>query len=311
MLTQIYNDLQTCNKSVAGRLPLTKLLGLDRLIVDKPILGTKDKLAHALGWRESVMIRDRRKYEDLDWECPFCGFPVRLVLLDSTELIFEGHGDPGHGMMGIETTGDAAGPRQTWKYAYLVCQCPRNVCRRRIFVKVAYIKTDDGGIGPRTIVEAYPAANVSPNNFPDFIPRKIREDFAEASRCRNTKAFKGCVVMCRRVIQDIAKDKKIAGKTNKEQIKRMHVSGLITKAMFDSAHEIRHYGGFGAHPQDDGLDDITSAIAESLLVLTGQFLENIYVMTERNKELAKRRQQAKQAPSKNDTPPLKDDDIPF
>jgi uncharacterized protein DUF4145 len=100
--------------------------------------------------------------------------------------------------------------------------------------------------------------------------------------------------MCRRAIQDIAKNEHIEGDTNKEQIKNMRNSGLITKAMFDSAHEIRHYGGYGAHPQDDGLDDITPDIADSLLELTNQFLQNIYVMTGKNAELARRRQSVKQ-----------------
>ena len=96
--------------------------------------------------------------------------------------------------------------------------------------------------------------------------------------------------MCRRVVQGIAKDKEILGDTNKEQIKAMRSAGLIAEPMFDAAHEIRHYGGYGAHPQDDGLDDITPAIAESLLELTNQFLQNIYVMAGRNAELAQRRQ---------------------
>jgi hypothetical protein len=96
------------------------------------------------------------------------------------------------------------------------------------------------------------------------------------------------------VIQDIAKDKGLQGATNKEQIKLLLGSGLITKSMFDSAHEIRHYGGFGAHPQDDDLDDITPQIADSLLELTNQFLDNIYVMTAKNAELAKRRQRIAQ-----------------
>jgi hypothetical protein len=31
------------------------------------------------------MIHNRANFEDLDWECPYCGFTVRLVSLDSSE----------------------------------------------------------------------------------------------------------------------------------------------------------------------------------------------------------------------------------
>jgi len=102
--------------------------------------------------------------------------------------------------------------------------------------------------------------------------------------------------MCRRVIQDIAKEKKLDGDTNKEQIKQMFDSGLITKALFDAAHEVRHFGGFAAHPQDDGLDNITPDIAGEMLEIVNQFANNIYVMPAKNAAFSKLRQQAKQNP---------------
>ena len=81
----------------------------------------------------------------------------------------------------------------------------------------------------------------------------------------------------------------------------MFDGSLITRALFDAAHEIRHYGGYGAHPQDDNLDDITPEIAENISVLTYQFLDHIYVMPAKTKELAARRQAAKQPGKKNNS----------
>lgn len=213
--------------------------------------------------------------EFLDWDCPYCGRGVRLEMLDSAE--------------GSEQYPEVAGVQEegTLKCLYMICRCPREACRDKpIFV--VYDKRF------HRIEAAYPYTVASANSYPNSIPKKIREDFAEATRCRFSKACRACVVMCRRVIQDIAKDKHLGGSTNKEQIKLLLDSGLITKSMFDAAHEIRHYGGFGAHPQDDNLDDITPEIADSLLELTNQFLDNIYVMTAKNEELARRRQKVAQ-----------------
>lgn len=119
---------------------------------------------------------------------------------------------------------------------------------------------------------------------------------AEAVRCYHAKALRAAVIMCRRVIQGIAKQKKLEGDTNKDQIKQMFDSGLVTKALFDAAHEVRHFGGFAAHPQDDGLDNITSDAAQEMLEIISQFTNNIYVMPAKNAAFAKMRQQAKQSP---------------
>jgi Domain of unknown function (DUF4145) len=223
------------------------------------------------------MIRDRSAYGELDWDCPHCGFPVHFVLLDSAsnKFLFDDVG------AGTEEETDSGFIEK----AYLVCRCPRSECRG-----VAFAVAD----GRAHITAVYPYTRATADSLDPSIPSKIRDDFAEATRTFYANAYKSCVVMCRRVVQDIAKDKNIPGDTNKKVIKAMHDSGLITKPMFDAAHEIRHYGGYGAHPQDDGLDDITPEIAESLLELTNQFLQNIYVMEGKNVALAKKRQQAKQ-----------------
>jgi hypothetical protein len=153
------------------------------------------------------MIHDRDKFRRLDWECPHCGFPVSLDLIDS--------------------------------------------------------------------------------------------DFAEAMRCRYANAPKGCVALCRRALQNAAKNKGVQSRDIGDQIKEMRSTGLITDALFNAAQEIRQFGAFGAHPQDDELDDVTLAIADSVLELTNRFMEHLFVMPARTAELAKRRQSAKQTNGKN------------
>jgi hypothetical protein len=260
--------------SQIDRRSLAERLGLECLIVDPP----------GAACEGGTMIRDRWRYDELDWDCPHCGFPAHLLLLDSTNNDDANWVQPA---AGIEIGNEDSDPGE--HVVYLLCRCPRASCKGFVFA-VADAET-------RRIKQAYPYTRATADSFERSIPQNIREDFAEATRAIHATAYKASVVMCRRVIQDIAKEKHIPGDTNKEQIKQMNASGLITKPMFDAAHEIRHYGGFGAHPQDDGLDEITRETAESLLELTNQFLQNIYVMAGRNAELAKRRQATAQ-PSK-------------
>jgi hypothetical protein len=205
--------------------------------------------------------------EPIDVTCPYCGVSVSLEEVGPAK-----------------TPWDKDRESQCW---YLTKQCPRKSCHGIVFVKVD---------NKFALIESYPYPSALPASFDASIPIKIREDMAEAVRCYHAKALRAAVIMCRRVIQDIAKEKKLDGDTNKDQIKRMFDSGLITKALFDAAHEVRHFGGFAAHPQDDGLDNITPDAAQGMLEIISQFATNIYVMPAKNLAFSKIRQQAKQNP---------------
>jgi hypothetical protein len=243
---------------------LAERLGLDRFIVDQTPIRERGE------W----MIRDRSKYRHMDWDCPRCGVVVNLNTLDSAWT----HDEMGSPMAGIE------GAQRSW----LICQCPRTSCRAIVFVIAEPVGS------ARQIKEVYPYTSASASTFSDSIPSNIREDFAEGSRCFFASAYKATVVMCRRVVQDIAQEKKLEGETIKTTIKNMYDAGLITKPLFDAAHEIRHFGGFGAHPQDDGLDNIGKDDAAEMLTMTNQFLEHIYVLAKQAAAFQDRRQQAAQ-----------------
>ena len=98
--------------------------------------------------------------------------------------------------------------------------------------------------------------------------------------------------MCRRVMQQIASDKVVTGSRLMDQIDALHSSGLITKSLHEAAHEIRHFGNFGAHPRDDGLDDISGDDADVILKLTNQFLVDLYVRPHETSQLTAKRKNA-------------------
>jgi len=281
--------------SLADKRTLAQRLGLDGIIVDPPTLGTRDIWQR----RGTGLLTD--ELEGLDWECPYCGKSIRLVAMDSAQSYDRFYPDK----IGVDVeerveTEDGTVVKRT----YFVCECPRKTCKGKIFAVVG--KFEDGTPeGTTRIVESYPYPNVSATTLSASIPRLIREDFAEASRCFYAHSYKGVVVLCRRVVQDIVIHLKetekieIEGRDPAEQIKELWRLGAITKDMFDTATHITQFGGFGAHPQNDGLDNISPALAERILEVTNQFLEALFVMRGRNKEFNKHIQEARQKPKPN------------
>jgi len=257
--------------SIARRGSLAQRLGLERFIVE------------CRAGESKTMIRDPWLYGELDWDCPHCGFPVHLELLDSAND--DGTNWQPHAA-GIEQTN--RDPDHPQRIIYLVCCCPRSDCRGIIFAV--------GDASTRKVKEAYPYVRATADSFPSSIPGKIRADFAEATRCFYAQAYKGSVALSRRAFQNIAKERGITSRNLDAQIREMHDKGLITASLFGAAQEIRQFGAFGAHPQDDELDDVTGPIAESILEFVNQFMEHLYVMTAKTAALAKKRQEAKQKP---------------
>src|SRR5438552_7254100 len=146
---------------------------------------------------------------NLDLHCPRCGHLVRA--LPQTNPVYH-----------ITEYTDAD--------AYIIVRCPRHLCD--VFF-VIYDRLND------RVRRIFPFPNTSANEFHSSIPEAIRKDFAEAQRCWFSDAHKGVVVMCRRVMQQIAVDKGVDGSRLIDQIDDFQSKGLITKSLHDAAHEIR------------------------------------------------------------------------
>jgi Domain of unknown function (DUF4145) len=120
-----------------------------------------------------------------------------------------------------------------------------------------------------------------PNDSVDpAVPEKIQKDFKEALRCRWIDAHKATVTMCRRSIQTSCLDQ---GADRKKklvaQIDELAVKGIITEPLKQFAHEIRLEGNDGAHPDPDGLEDVTPDDADDIIEFTREYLHHVYVMS--------------------------------
>lgn len=130
------------------------------------------------------------------------------------------------------------------------------------------------------------------------IPEAIREDYSEAKRCGYVKAHKGAVGLYRRVVEAAATDKLGAeAKDRKGRTKRLfdlidslHSAGMITNDIKESAHELRLFGNYGVHVQDDGLDKVTSDEAGDVGEIAWQLLYTLYVAPANTARLRRKRE---------------------
>lgn len=200
------------------------------------------------------------------YKCPHCGERVRGLVAFSQAL---------REMLTEHNQGTV----------YVLCTCPVPNCGP------AFIAWD---IEKDRTLDVYPFPDASATSeLQAAIPKHILDDYLEAARCFHAKAFKATVVMARRAIQNMAVDHKIPGNLRLErQIDEMLSLGLITKNLRDSAHEIRHFGNFGAHPRRDHLNDTDDVDADAVLQLTMDFMTDLYLRPHRTSTLRVRRTQA-------------------
>ena len=84
--------------------------------------------------------------------------------------------------------------------------------------------------------------------------------------------------MCRRALQTSLIQKGAEKEKSVEQIDELSDKEIITEDIKNWAHEIRLKGNIGAHPDQDGLKDVTPQDAEDLIRFMEEYLNYVYIM---------------------------------
>jgi hypothetical protein len=159
-----------------------------------------------------------------------------------------------------------------WKIVS-AAQCEN--CKGFVLV-VAHRQSPD----PPSLVAVYPLGK--PNDAAatevQEAAKGVAEDFAEALRCQWIRAYKACVVMCARPIQGSAMALGAKKKRLTDQIDELFSHGKITEALKEFAHEVRVTRNIGAHPDKDGLEEVTEGDASDIVEFTREYLHHVYVM---------------------------------
>lgn len=117
------------------------------------------------------------------------------------------------------------------------------------------------------------------NKFEGVVPNDILEDFREGVISLNNKCFKASVSMFRRALQSALLN--LGAKPDEDLIIQIKNIGSLTKDIKDWAHNIRIFGNWGAHPQDDNLKEVDEKIANEGRMFIEEFFNYVYLMPSR------------------------------
>ena len=90
--------------------------------------------------------------------------------------------------------------------------------------------------------------------------------------------------MCRRVLQNVCLEKGATKKDDKGR--RIRLNDQIKQAfpqkdyslIHSIADRVKYFGDYGAHPQDDNIDDVTKESAKTILEFSYKILEIGYII---------------------------------
>lgn len=114
------------------------------------------------------------------------------------------------------------------QYGILVCQS----CDERIVVeKKQYARKGDWQV-------VYPIMHKVASQE---IPEPIKSEYEEASLCFAISAYRACASMCQRTLESLCQNKNVS------RLNQLLSDGIISKALYDRATEIRLWAGVTKH----------------------------------------------------------------
>ena len=144
-------------------------------------------------------------------------------------------------------------------------RCPQCTARHSIVVSMGYVMS-------LTLMDEI---GVPPGAF----PRAVQTSLREMAHSFNAGAIRASVVMLRRALEAACVEKGGAGKTLAQRIadlgKRL---ALLDDIEVAQATATRLFGNYGAHPSDDGLDDLTAKDVRRAIELGVHLLQQLYLV---------------------------------
>lgn len=149
-------------------------------------------------------------------------------------------------------------------------------CRQLVYVVTdPALDSRHNQFNPTKIIDYYPKRTPKVDGS---VPENVANDFMEAMVCFDVGTNKASAAMCRRALQSSMLERGAKKERLANQIDELFEKQIITKDIRDWAHEIRLTGNIGAHPDEDGLENITRADAAELIKFMEEYLNYVYVM---------------------------------
>lgn len=112
------------------------------------------------------------------------------------------------------------------------------------------------------------------------VPEPIRKCFYEAQQCYNERHYRATSVLCRAVVELIAKEKGITEGNLEKKIDLLLAQGFLNQDLSSWAHAIRFFGNAGAHELEPGIDQTQAKDALDLVHATMEFVYSLRDMYE-------------------------------
>jgi hypothetical protein len=117
------------------------------------------------------------------------------------------------------------------------------------------------------------------SKFEGIVPEEILADFKEGVVALQNRCPRAAVAMFRRSLQSSALN--LGADEKQDLIDQIKNLNTLTKDIKDWAHNIRIFGNWGVHPQNDNLKDITVKKAAETKSFLEEFFNYVYVMPDR------------------------------
>ena len=111
--------------------------------------------------------------------------------------------------------------------------------------------------------------------FLDDVPPPLREQWAEACKCFDAKAYTAAVVMVRRLLEATCADQGAAKRTLAASLKDLRERGLINGVLVEWADALRALGNEGAHYTGTS---VNREDAEDALAFAEAVVDYLYVL---------------------------------
>lgn len=163
-------------------------------------------------------------------------------------------------------------------YNYVIFRC--KPCRRltlKVFHSSQNPYSTDQLLETVGWIAQYPnAKSEAAEKFTHFVPAPALADYEEGLRCMAAEAPRAAASMFRRALQDsmiqLGANQKI------DLIDQIKSVSRLTDDIKDWAHNIRIFGNWGAHPQQDLLKYVDEKKAREVRDFIDEFFNYVYVM---------------------------------
>lgn len=196
------------------------------------------------------------------WTCPYCNRPCTVDENDVRSMSSYNYISKEYG---------------TYRSTTTIIVCPNSECRK-FTINMRIEPATAGGVGTGKIIYFWnllPESEAKP--FPDYIPKQLRDDYAEACLIRN-KSPKASATLSRRCLQGIIRD--FWGITKSRLIDEIEeLQTKLDPTTWNAIDSVRLVGNIGAHMEKDVnlIIDVDPEEAGLLIWLIETLFEEWYI----------------------------------